>query len=410
MDDKATKLAKAPTRYDPAVANAKIRMNTGPLSVQIVPLIDKVSSGPSLSVPTLCQALVDAGIPTKLMALDPKPDRLLFPETTFYPYPSLPFSRPLGVSRSMKRALGQAAKTADIMHTHSLWKMPNIYPEAARRGTNCKLLVSPRGTLSDWARNRSKLRKWIIWNIGQKRLLMNVDCVHATCMEELHEVRRVRPSGPVAVVPNGVHCPDASSLTKSQNRDRRVVLFLARIHPKKGIDILLEAWKNLGPATNDWDLQIAGPKDHAFANEMMALRDALGLENVVFIGEVLGAAKSRTFVNADLYVLPTHSENFGISVAEALAHSVPAIVFEGAPWSGLNEKDAGWWLPHSVEGLTETLRTALSASDERRAEMGRNGRRWVEQEFDWNVVGRRMAAVYRWLVHGGPRPVDVVVD
>lgn len=377
-------------------------------SIQVVPLIDKVSSGPSLSVPTLCNALHDSGISTRLLALDPKPEKLLFTDTTFFPYATVPFARPLGVSPEMKQALRAAAQTADLMHTHSLWKMPNIYPEAARAGTNCKVVVSPRGTLSAWARSRSRIRKFIVWNcLGQRKLLMNADCIHATCVEELKEVRAIRRTGPVAVVPNGVHCPDRNAIAKPTERDKRVVLFLARIHPKKGIDILLEAWKNLGTTTSDWELQIAGPKNHAFAEEMEALSERFRLSNVKFIGEVIGSAKTKTFANADLYVLPTHSENFGISVAEALAHGVPGIVFEGAPWSGLNEHKAGWWIPRSLDGLTETLRTAIESTDELRFAMGRNGRDWVEKEFDWSVVGRRMADVYRWLVHGGTQPEDV---
>jgi glycosyltransferase involved in cell wall biosynthesis len=262
--------------------------------------------------------------------------------------------------------------------------------------------------MSEWAWKRSKTRKRVIWQMGQKQMVMNADCIHVTSDDELNQVRKVRAGGPVAVIPNGVHCPELPVRSKPTDRARRTVLFLARIHPTKGVDILLEAWRALGKATCDWDLQVAGPRNHAFATKMMQLGHSYGLKNVDFIGEVTGAAKSQTFINADLYVLPTHSENFGISVAEALAHGVPAIVFEGAPWSGLNEKEAGWWIPRSVESLTETLRLAFAVGDVRRAEMGRNGRAWVEEEFDWGVVGLRMAGVYGWLT-GGPRPqcVDI---
>lgn len=379
-------------------------------SVQVVPLISKVSSGPSLSVPTLCQALVDAGVDTHLMALDPRPERLIFKDTTFFPYSRLPWAKPLGVSPAMKAALAKAAQSADIMHTHSLWKMPNVYPEQACRGTDCKLLISPRGTLSEWAWKRSRMRKRLVWSGGQKRTVMRADCFHATSTEELRQVRRFRPDVPVAVIPNGVHCPDLTAYKKSSNRDHRVVLFLARIHPTKGVDLLLEAWSRLGSVANDWELQIAGPNDHAFATEMMKRRDSLGLRNVDFIGEVIGEEKSRSFVNADVYVLPSHTENFGISVAEALAHALPAIVFEGAPWSGLNDREAGWWIPQSTESLVDALQVAMDLSDTRRAEMGQNGRSWVKETFDWNVVGHITADVYRWLVHGGSLPAEMFLD
>lgn len=376
--------------------------------VEVVPRMADLSSGPSLSVPSLCLALDAAGVDTSLMALEPRPAKLMFEKSQFFPSPSAPFAARLGVSSGMRKALTQAARSVDIIHTHSLWMMPNVYPYRATRGTDCKMMISPRGTLSPWARSRSKFRKWIVWQLGQREVLCEAACVHVTSEEEFQEVRALNKQSPIAIVPNGVACPDAV-VDSVKDSERRTVLFLARIHPKKGIDILLETWRELESSHPDWDLKIAGPVGHAFADKMVELSKALALQNVTFLGEVRGEAKEATYKNADLYVLPTHSENFGISVAEALAHGLPAIVSEGAPWAGLEDQDAGWWIPRGKGPLLDALRTAMKLSDADRVRMGLNGHRWMKEQFDWTVVGRRMAAVYRWVANGGTLPADVVV-
>jgi len=375
--------------------------------VQVVPRIADASSGPSVSVPSLCSALQQASVDTRLLALEPRPTRLWFERSEFLPVSRLPFASRLGVSASMKQALTDAAASVDVIHTNSIWMMPNIYPAAAVRGTECRMVISPRGTLSAWALRRSRFRKALIWRFGQKAALEAADCIHATSQEELEQARQCGLRQPVAVIPNGVTCP-ASVQRVRASESERVLLYLARIHPKKGIDLLLRSWKSISEAFPDWVLKVAGPCDHAYARQMMAMAESMGLSRVDFTGEVVGQQKQELFESADLYVLPTHSENFGISVAEALAHGVPAIVTHGAPWSGLVDQRAGWWIMRDEATLHEVLTEAMECSDSVRSEMGQNGRRWMQREFDWNVIGARMANVYRWLSRGDSRPEDIV--
>jgi len=125
---------------------------------------------------------------------------------------------------------------------------------------------------------------------------------------------------------------------------------------------------------------------------------------------VYGDAKLALYRLASLYVLPTHSENFGLTVAEALAAGTPVIVTKGAPWSRLTQEDAGWWIGIGVEPLVACLRNALVLSEERLAEMGRKGRAWMAREFSWDAIGRQMAGFYEWLCGRGPRPACVRED
>jgi len=240
----------------------------------------------------------------------------------------------------MKAALAEAARRVDVIHTNSLWMMPNVYPALAVAGTNCRLVISPRATLSEWALNRARWRKKLIGWWGQHRALREAHCLHATAEEELNECRRLGLTNPVAIIPNGLDCPAPPS-GKDDSGERKL-LFLSRIHPKKGIDQLLRAWKRLEGEFPEWQMNIAGPDQHEFAGEMKSLVAELGLQRVTFLGEVTGAKKEQVFRETDLFVLPTHNENFGIAVAEALAHGVPAVVSTGAPWSGLQNERCGW--------------------------------------------------------------------
>lgn len=378
-------------------------------AIQVVPRVAAASSGPSVSVPTLCEALRHAGVCTRLFALEPAPQACDVTDAQFFPTSRLPFAERLGVSPAMRTALARAAQEADLIHTHSLWMLPNVYPSSAVRGTRCRLMVSPRGTLSAWALRRSRWRKRLLWFAGQRRTLAAADCLHATCDAERQEIRDLGLTNPVAVIPNGVHCPDLSEPVQRGQGGRRQVLFLARIHPKKGLDRLLRVWVRLVDRYPQWFLRIAGPLDSDYARQVLRDVEQRQLPRVEFVGEQRGEDKSRCFRESDVYVLPTHSENFGISVAEALAHEVPAIVTTGAPWSGLRSQGAGWWIEQGDEPLAAALEDALRLTDAERSAMGQRGRQWMQQEFDWNGIGRRMADVYRWLAADGPRPADVHV-
>jgi glycosyltransferase involved in cell wall biosynthesis len=378
--------------------------------LQVVPRVAVVSSGPSVSVPSLCAALQQAGVDTKLMALEPQPQHLFFPNACFLPVAPIPFAKRLGVSPKMKRALAEAACQLDVIHSNSVWMMPNIYPAAAVRGTQCKLVVAPRGTMSRWALKRSRFRKSVLWRCGQQSALQAAHCFHATSEDELQQIRDMGFRQPVAIIPNGVQCPERIMPPNNTRSSGRVLLFLARIHPTKGVDGLLRQWKVISHEFPEWTLRIAGPLNHSYAAQMQSLANDLKLPRVEFIGEVTGELKEETWRQSDLYVLPTHSENFGISVAESLANGVPAIVTKGAPWQGLQDQQAGWWIDHGDAALLQALRTAMSETDGCRSEMGRNGQDWMRREFDWRVIGKRMFGVYQWLVNGGLCPADVVLD
>jgi glycosyltransferase involved in cell wall biosynthesis len=307
----------------------------------------------------------------------------------------------------MKRWLvGQAqSRSVDLIHNHSLWMMPNVYPGQVARRFGIPSVVSPRGTLSEWAIQSSSSIKRVFWPLLQAPALAATACFHATAESEYENIRRMGFRQPVAVIPNGIDIPD---LAPKAPGAFRTMLFLGRIHPIKGLDILLPAWRAVQDRFPEWRLHIVGPDNGGYLAQMQRRAGELRLERVEFSGALFGEQKWQAYRQADLFVLPTYSENFGMSVAEALAAGTPAIVSKGAPWAGLDMRGAGWWIDMGLEPLVACLEDALARSTDALEEMGQRGRDWMEAEYSWAPVGRQMAETYCWILNSGNRPKWVI--
>lgn len=375
--------------------------------IHVVPAITEEAAGPSYSVPRLCESLICTGVDVQLAALDwaAMPVRLPYLKT----FPLGVGPRRLGVSPQMRRWLKQEVTSGrvEIIHNHSLWMMPNVYPGNAVRDSRCRLVVAPRGTLSKRAFGINALQKQIFWHALQAPMLRAAACFHATAASEYEDIRRLGFRQPVCILHNGIDVPPLEQTPKS---GRRQLLFLGRIHPIKGIDNLLHAWQAVEHRFPDWDLHIAGPDNGSYLAEMQALAKQLQLKRVIFVGPLFGEDKLRAYRAASLFVLPTHSENFGMTVAEALATGTPAIVTKGAPWGGLEKQGAGWWIDIGVDPLVACLGVALATPPMHLAEMGRAGREWMIRDYSWEGIGAQLAVVYRWLLEGGETPPCVRLD
>jgi glycosyltransferase involved in cell wall biosynthesis len=241
----------------------------------------------------------------------------------------------------------------------------------------------------------------------QGPVLHAASCFHATAESEYEDIRRLGFMQPVCILPNGIDVPPLAVRSMS---GRRHLLFLGRIHPKKGLDILLRAWQAVERQFPDWDLHIAGPDNGGHLAEMQALAVQLRLARVNFLGPLYGEEKLCAYREAGMFVLPTHSENFGLTVAEALAAGTPAIVTKGAPWGGLVKEGAGWWINIGVDPLVACLEQALATPPEHLAEMGRAGREWMLRDYSWEPIGAQLSTVYRWLLEGGEAPSCLRLD
>ena len=366
--------------------------------IQIVPGVDGVSSGPAYTVPALCRGLKESDVDVELLApgrIPPHDYGVTIRGFERNDIPHLVIGRATGMYKYLKSVVADV----DVMHTNGLWLMSNVYPYWATKGTSCKFVIQPRGTLSEWALNNSKWKKRLFGMIMQYRAMRDCDMWVATAMEELEDIRRLGYKQPVCVLPNGIDIP---KIRYNKTVERKVI-FLSRIHPKKGVDMLLEAWHILQNDFPEWSLEIAGPID-SYAKEMMTFCEKLGCERCRFVGEVVGDEKQKFYGESDFLVLPTHSENFGMVVAEALSNATAVICSKGAPWAGLNKYGCGEWIDIGLNPLMSTMREYMSKSREELVEMGKRGLEWMKRDYGWNEIGRKMSMAYEWLCNRGEKP------
>tara|TARA_Y200000002_G_scaffold379883_1_gene390124 strand:- start:4353 stop:5522 length:1170 start_codon:yes stop_codon:yes gene_type:complete len=368
-----------------------------------VPHIDEEASGPSYTVPRLCEAIAKLDHEVTLSCLR---GELEISNVKLITHSSWPVLKGFGISHNHTFSLIQNAYKMDIIHNHMLWSMTSIATGWVVPGKGAKLVTSPRGTISEWALNHHKHRKNLFWPL-QKRVLEKANLIHVTSNSEHEDVRRLGIKQPVLVVPNGVDIPDLKE--HFFNRKDRTLLFISRIHPKKGIETLIEAWTYIEDLFNDWKLKIVGPGDEVYVSKLKNLIAKKGLHNVEFTGPLYGIDKQSAYQSADIFVLPTHSENFGMVVAEALANNCPTIVSQDAPWSGIQDNNCGWWIPNNVDSLRNTLKGAMSLSKKELRTMGSNGRWWMKRDFSWDRIAILMEEGYNWLLNGGELPDTIKI-
>lgn len=315
----------------------------------------------------------------------------------------IPIIQQIKLSRSMRKALQQEAASADVFHSHGLWIAPNIYAGNAAAAVGRPLVVSPRGMLSPGALQFSRLKKHVMWKVWQGQAYSKAAVWHATSGQEAEEIRAFGIKAPIAIIPNGIDLTETMASHDPQ-KAQRTVLFLSRLHPKKGLPALLDSWSRLSQDRPDWQLVVAGPDEGGHRAALEAMVRDKQIPRAIFSGPVYGQEKNALLSEADLFVLPTLSENFGIAVAEALGAGVPAIVTTGAPWRGLETNRCGWWVEQGVEPLLAALSEATALPASERKAMGLRGREWMRRDFGWEAIGREMAAVYHWLVGQGDHP------
>jgi glycosyltransferase involved in cell wall biosynthesis len=343
--------------------------------------------GPAFSVSRLALALTEAGADVALWT----PDE------------SAPATRLLRPDAPVRRMTGKASEAldrfgADVLHDNGIWLWHNHLLADLAAGRRIPRLVSIRGMLEPWAMNHKGWKKKLAWSLYQRRDLMRAHCHHTTAEQEARNVKGLDLGVPVRVIPNGVDIPESSdafnfSGGKGNREGPKIALFLGRIYPVKGLPMLVEAWARIRPA--GWVLQIAGPDEGGHRAHVERMIAAAGLQDAIsFSGPIDGSAKARALLGVDLFVLPSHSESFGMAIAEALAHGVPVLTTKATPWPELPERGCGWQVEATIDGIAEGLRLATACDRETLHAMGANGRAWVAAEFGWERVAKEFMTTY----------------
>ena len=362
----------------------------------IVPYIGDEASGPAYSVPALCSALQSNGCDITLYTLKPLPIKTYNFKIKGFKRQAFPI-RSFGRSREMYNALMKDAANYDLIHNHSFWMAPNIYAGLVSKCKNIPLVNAPRGTMSKEALSRSRWKKTLVKLLGQKKAIYQTDAFHTTAKHESDDVKRLYPNTPIIQHSNGIDIPVLEDFDFISNSKK--LLFLGRIHPIKGIENLIEAWANIENEFTDWHLDIVGKGNSNYIKELQRKIDSLSLKRILIKKPLFGNTKMTAYQRADLYILPSFSENFGVTVAESLANNTPVITTNGTPWLELANNNAGWCIDVGVRPIEEILKIALNISKTELFEMGLNGRKWMKRDFSWDSIAKDMIKAYNSLIY-----------
>lgn len=350
--------------------------------LHVISGISRQGGGPSRSSQGLVAALNRAGCEAQLLALSGEK-------------PWLP-----GVSAAPEDALTRL-RDYDLVHLHGIWD-PRLHQVAvACRRDGVPYVIAPRGMLEPWSLKAKWLKKRIARFLYQDKDLRCAAALHATAESEAEQFKKLGFANPVIISPNGVNLPEKPIIRT--RLEKRRALYVSRCHPKKGILEFIEAWAQIRPM--DWVCELVYTCNSDFERDYEAKIKArvneLGLVDAfVFTGALDDEKKWLAYGRANLFVLPTYSENFGIVIAEALYAGLPVVTTKGTPWQELETVRCGWWIETGVDPLVSALKDAFSRSAAELAEMGARGRQLVEDKYTWEAACKEMLNGYREVCHG----------
>lgn len=300
--------------------------------------------------------------------------------------------------------LCQLVPSFDLVHDNALWLPHNHALAVTCRRRGIRRLVTTHGLLAPWALRYRRIKKWVAWNLYQRADLMSADALHATSREEARDIARLDLAVPVHVVANGLHV--TASLEAAEDtvrsprndaakcsRSKRTACFLGRIHPVKGLPMLIDAWQRLRPT--DWQLMIAGPDEGGHQASLQSQIDRYGLsDRISFLGQIDEAGKQQLFADSEIFILPSLSESFAIVLAEAAAAGLPLLTTTAAPWPQIDEQGFGWRVEPTNQDVFSAIKEACDTDPATLAAMGRRARAFVGANYDWPQIAAQMLEVY----------------
>jgi glycosyltransferase involved in cell wall biosynthesis len=307
------------------------------------------------------------------------------------------------------------AADLDILHVHGLWMYPSI---AGRKWSSAKgrpHIVSPHGMLDPWALANSRWKKRLAWTLFEHGNLARAACLHALTEAEALAMRRIGLTNPIAVIPNGIDMPSARPDWPPPDwlrcDDRKLLLFLGRLHPKKGLLQLAESWARLAKRsdlTKRWVLAIGGWDDGGHLRSLEAAIRAHGLESDILLpGPLYGEAKEVALRHARAFVLPSLSEGLPIAVLEAWSYGLPVFMTQACGVPEGFDRGAAFEISVDPGAMADTFASTLGDAAALSA-AGARGRELARQRFEWAHIAAEMTDVYRWLAGSAPRPTTIL--
>ena len=381
--------------------------------------LDPKYGGPTYSVPIQCIGTQREGAEMSLVVYEaskPFEDRLIAEGVEMIHLPDPKNKYQHSWASNLKKYLYSSKDMPDILHFHGVWMPDNLYVSQFGRKHHIPYVINPRGDTEiariNYGRIKS-IKKELAWRLYSKGIVDNAACIIATSEQERDSIRILGSKVPVAIIPNGIELDAFPKEVIHNHGEKKVLLFLSRVNPIKGIEYLIEAWSKLSEQLrSEWELHIAGnsdPKDYIHTLEQKV--ESMNLkDSIFFVGPINGEAKMRKYQDVNLFVLPTLNENFGNVVAEAMMCECPVITTTNAPWRCLTDYKCGWWIDLSVENLVKSMKEAMSLTDDERHILGKMSRQCITDLFAAPSVAKKTMAVYSWVLGEGPKPdfVEVV--
>jgi glycosyltransferase involved in cell wall biosynthesis len=319
------------------------------------------------------------------------------------------------VDPQLQRSFKNAIRASSGVHIHGIWETHSMVAAALARDCKRPYIISAHGMLEPWALRHKRLKKAAYAALVEIRNMKGAACLRALSVDEGNDYRRLGLTSPIAIIPNGVEAgPDVSGETflnaYPKLASKRIVLFLGRLHHKKGLHMLLEAWARVAPKVDDLHLVIAGPDSEDTLASLEELRSSLKIQSsVTFAGMLNGEEKWSALAASSVFVLPSYSEGFSVAVLEALSMAVPVMVSSACHIPEVETAGCGWVIPSDGQRLERALIEYSALSEGALAQMGKRGEELVRRRFTSSVVGKQMSEVYDW-IEGGKRPTSVEIS
>lgn len=334
---------------------------------------------------------------------------------------SFPVTGPkkFSLSIEMERIAACESENISVIHQHALWKGLSRITTLLRERYGIPSVIAPHGCLEKWAVRKSWWKKRIALALYEGGNLRSASCLHACSEQEIAGFRDFGLKNPIAVIPNGIgnswleSIGDKDAFRKQYNiqSDRRVMLYLSRITPVKGLPMLMEALSKIRYKLNDWFIVIAGSDEFGHKAEVLEKIKQFKLEDHIrFTGLLSGQNKRNAFSIADLFILPSKREAGPVTVLEALGAAVPVVTTKGVPWIELEQYGCGWWVDISAEAIADAIDEAISRPTDDLQRMGRKGKELVTSKYTWTKSAEMTLELYTWLLGHRQKPDFIVFD
>ena len=375
-----------------------------PVCLNISMHVDERFGGLAASLPRFCEAVTQTGRFTSRLAAfcekDEVPSARAAEMVRCFPAGRMRWAMDFRLRRELAGLIEESA----IVHIHGLWQEHSLVAARLCRQLGRPYVVSAHGMIEPWALKQGRWKKRAYLAVAEGGVLRRAAGLRALTRAEGQFYRDLGLSNPVEVVPNGIDLPAGSSPGAfleafPELSGRRLVLFLGRLHAKKGLDILCRAWAQIAGTFPEAQLVIAGPGDGELVASLTALSGELGMgSRVTFTGMLRGELKWSALAAASLFVLPSHSEGFSMAVLEALGAGLPVVISHGCHFPEVGEAGCGWEVNPQDDEVAGAVSEALSMDAETLRETGRRGRRLAEARFGWAGIGERTADMLeRWM-------------